>query len=54
MSAVKSKTINNKKGMTWLIFALMTVAAWGVYGIFLHKGAIGMGDPENGRYKAFL
>ena len=54
MSTVKSKTSNNKKGMTWLIFALMTVAAWGVYGIFLHKGAVGMGDPENGRYKAFL
>ena len=43
-----------KKSMTWLFFALMTVASWGVYGIFLHKGAIGMGDPENGRYKAFL
>ena len=54
MGAVKSKTINQRKGMTWLIFALMTVAAWGVYGIFLHKGAVGMGDPENGRYKAFL
>ena len=54
MSTVKSKTSNNKKGMTWLIFALMTVIAWGVYGIFLHKGAVGMGDPENGRYKAFL
>lgn len=40
--------------MNWLIFALMTVACWGVYGIFLHKGAIGMGDVENGRYKAFL
>ena len=40
--------------MNWLLFALMTVAFWGVYGIFLHKGAIGMGDPENGRYKAFL
>ena len=40
--------------MNWLLFSLMTVACWGVYGIFLHKGAIGMGDPENGRYKAFL
>jgi drug/metabolite transporter (DMT)-like permease len=40
--------------MNWLLFALMTVACWGVYGIFLHKGAVGMGDPENGRYKAFL
>ncbi|MGD8377725.1 MAG: hypothetical protein PVF68_16450 [Acidobacteriota bacterium] len=41
-------------GMTWLIFSLMTVATWGVYGVFLHTGQGGMGDPENGRYKAFL
>ncbi len=44
----------NQAGMTWLIFALMTVASWGLYGIFLHTGQIGMGDPVNGRYKAFL
>lgn len=41
-------------GMTWLIFALMTVASWGVYGVFLHTGQMAMGDPVNGRYKAFL
>ena len=41
-------------GLTWLAFALMTVLAWGLYGIFLHTGQIGMGDPINGRYKAFL
>lgn len=41
-------------GMTWLIFALMTVAAWGLYGIFLHAGQTAMGDPVLGRYKAFL
>jgi hypothetical protein len=40
--------------MTWLAFALMTVASWGVYGIFLHKGQVLMSDPVNGRYKAFL
>ena len=40
--------------MTWLIFALMTVVSWGVYGIFLHTGQMGMQDPANGRYKAFL
>ena len=45
---------NNKKRMTWLLFALMTVGAWGVYGILLHEGALGMKDPEFGRYKAFL
>ncbi|MGI9015109.1 MAG: hypothetical protein ACR2GY_12805 [Phycisphaerales bacterium] len=38
----------------WLLFALMTVACWGLYGIFLHTGQMGMGDPVNGRYKAFL
>jgi drug/metabolite transporter (DMT)-like permease len=38
----------------WLIFALMTVASWGVYGILLHTGVVGMSDPEHGRYKAFF
>ncbi len=41
-------------GMTWLAFALMTVVAWGLYGVFLHTGATSMGDPQNGRIKAFL
>jgi len=41
-------------GMTWLIFALMTVATWGVYGLLLHTGQTSMADPVNGRYKAFL
>jgi hypothetical protein len=44
----------NQAGMGWLVFALMTVASWGVYGIFLHSGQMGMADPVNGRYKAFL
>ncbi len=41
-------------GLTWLIFALLTVCSWGLYGIFLHTGQIAMGDPVNGRYKAYL
>lgn len=41
-------------GMTWLGFALMTVVMWGLYGIFLHGGQLGMSDPDNGRHKAFL
>lgn len=41
-------------GMSWLIFALMTVVSWGVYGVFLHTGQMNMADPVNGRYKAFL
>jgi hypothetical protein len=40
--------------MTWLFFALLTVASWGVYGVFLHTGQLAMADPANGRYKAFL
>jgi hypothetical protein len=41
-------------GMAWLIYALMTVFSWGVYGVFLHTGQTLMADPVNGRYKAFL
>src|ERR1700733_7432640 len=40
--------------MKWKIFALMTVVAWGLYGIFLHSGQGGMADKNNGLYKAFL
>lgn len=41
-------------GLTWLAFALMTVACWGLYGVLLHGGQVAMGDAEHGRYKAFL
>jgi hypothetical protein len=43
-------------GMTWLVFALLTVASWGVYGVFLHTGQTSMapGDPVGARYRAFL
>ena len=41
-------------GITWLYFALITVLSWGLYGVFLHTGQMSMGDPSNGRYKAFL
>ena len=40
--------------MNWLVFALMTVVSGGLYGAFLHTGQMGMADPVNGRYKAFL
>jgi hypothetical protein len=46
--------MSNKKPMTWLIFAFLTVVCWGVYGVYLHKGQMGMQDLANGRYKAFL
>lgn len=45
---------SSQQTMTWLIFALMTVVSWGLYGVFLHSGQMGMSDPVNGRYKAFL
>lgn len=41
-------------GYSWLIYVSLTILAWGLYGVFLHNGQMGMGDPENGRYKAFL
>jgi hypothetical protein len=40
--------------MNWLYLALVTVACWGLYGIFLHQGQVAMADKELGRYKAFL
>ncbi len=43
--------------MNWLIFALMTVVTWGVYGVLLHKGRgqmpMGSETPHAG-LKAFL
>ena len=40
--------------MTWLSFVFMTVVTWGLYGVCLHTGQVAMGDPANGRWKAFL
>ena len=45
---------SNQSGTTWLLFSLLTVFSWGFYGVLLHKGQLAMGDPINGRYKAFL
>lgn len=44
----------SSSSLTWLMFALLTVGCWGVYGVFLHTGQVAMQDPVNGRYKAFL
>lgn len=56
-----SSAQSNQAGLTWLAFALMTVACWGVYGVLLHKGQTLMQpaggarfDPAVLRYKAFL
>jgi hypothetical protein len=43
-----------QNSIAWLLFALLTVVSWGVYGVFLHNGQTNMGDMVNGRYKAFL
>ena len=38
----------------WMLFALLSVAAWGLYGVFLHTGKTAMADPDNGGFKAFF
>jgi hypothetical protein len=47
-----------KKSMNWILFAFLTVACWGVYGVYLHKGQMAMvtepSDLANARWKAFL
>ena len=45
---------SEQSSIAWITYSLMTVAAWGVYGIFLHSGQAEMKDPVLGRYKAFL
>ena len=49
MSSEQSQT-----GAAWLVFSLLTVVSWGLYGVFLHTGQTSMADPVNGRWKAFL
>ena len=39
---------------TWIVFVVLTVASWGLYGVFLHKGQLSMADEVHGRFKAFL
>jgi hypothetical protein len=45
---------SSSQSSAWLVFSLLTVGCWGLYGAFLHSGQQGMHDPVNGRYKAFL
>jgi len=48
---------SSSPGLAWLYYALMTVLAWGVYGVILHKGRghmpMGAETPHAG-LKAFL
>jgi hypothetical protein len=34
-----------KRSMVWLIFVLGAVLSWGIYGPFLHKGQVQLGNP---------
>jgi hypothetical protein len=47
--------------MNWILFAFLTVACWGVYGVYLHKGQSAMivnptdlAEVASARWKAFL
>ena len=40
--------------MQYLPFALLTVVCWGVYGVCMHIGSVGMKNPEHGRLMAFI
>jgi drug/metabolite transporter (DMT)-like permease len=54
MELLAVPTAAKVRPMNWLIYVLITVVCWGVYGIFLHNGTLAIGDPVNGRIKAFL
>jgi len=54
MNQIISSNTSGAHSQNWLVFALITVGCWGLYGAFLHSGQMGMNDPANGRYKAFL
>lgn len=41
-------------GLGWGAYVLLAILCWGLYGLLLHSGQQAMGDPVNGRYKAFL
>ncbi len=46
--------METQQTMTWLLYALISVCAWGTYGVLLHTGQLAMDDPIHGRYKAYL
>jgi len=54
MNEMTTSAAPHSSSLAWLVFSLLTVGCWGVYGVFLHSGQMGMNDPVNGRYKAFL
>jgi hypothetical protein len=54
MNETLASSSSSSHGSAWLVFSILTVVCWGLYGAFLHAGQTGMNDPINGRYKAFL
>ena len=48
------RATTSPQNQSWILFSLLTVCCWGLYGAFLHSGQVSMNDPVNGRYKAFL
>src|SRR5215467_10281976 len=54
MNQVIQTNTSSSQGSAWIVFSLLTVCCWGLYGAFLHTGQMGMNDAVNGRYKAFL
>lgn len=54
MNETMMSNTSNSSSSAWLLFSLLTVGCWGLYGAFLHSGQMAMHDPVNGRYKAFL
>lgn len=40
--------------MNWMMFAVLTVMMWGLYGVFLHTGRMAMAPGPDGLFKAFL
>ncbi len=54
INLVRTTSASDPQNPAWLLFSLLTVCCWGLYGAFLHSGQAAMHDPVNGRYKAFL
>jgi drug/metabolite transporter (DMT)-like permease len=43
-----------ENSMNWMVFAVLTVMMWGLYGVFLHTGRMAMAPGPDGLFKAFL
>ena len=39
------QTKEKKRSMIWIFFVIGAVLSWGIYGPFLHKGQVAMGNP---------